>query len=78
MKIKIDERGHLHLERSPGFVKAQWCPYSAGDWKECGDWCPSFQVAEPFLEGQQDLVTIYICRGYPITGPRADFEDLRS
>lgn len=42
MKIQIDEKGRLQIERA-GAMKAQWCPYSEGVSQAlCGDWCPMF------------------------------------
>ncbi len=40
MKGKIDNEGHLYIERGRRLTE-QGCPYSSGE-AFCGDWCPLF------------------------------------
>jgi len=55
MKIKIDERGHLWIERA-GKFKLQGCPHD-NDGAKCGDWCPKF------MEPGADNDHLHICGG---------------
>ena len=72
MKIKIDEKGHLWIERK-GKMKDQFCPYDS-DMSHCGDWCPLFE--EPFLDKGNKCMVLTICQNHFITPP-ADFVDER-
>ena len=77
MKIKIDEKGHLWIERK-GKMKDQFCPYDS-DMSHCGDWCPLF--VEPSFHKADDIVSfdnieVALC-GIIYNVPVADFEDER-
>ena len=48
MRMRIDERGALHIERA-GLWRRQDCPRATGN-RYCGDWCPLF--GEPEMEMQ--------------------------
>jgi hypothetical protein len=59
MKIKLDKRGWLLLERGAGVMKEVHCPWAqvpiGYELPHCGDWCALFRVdsgpkvAEVFL-----------------------------
>ena len=60
MKIKINKKGYLFIERA-GVMKGQWCPYDTEP-RGCGDWCPLF--GEPISEKQDSIFpySIYLCK----------------
>jgi len=60
MKIKIDNRGNLHIFRGNEF-KRQYCPFdTSGNFCSCGDWCALF--GEPYQDDITDFYKMDICK----------------
>jgi len=67
MKIVIDKKGHLWLERG-GIIEEQYCPFH-GSGRPCGDWCPLFD--RPLTKSEIDdingdaskLAMLGLCHG---------------
>ena len=72
MKIKIDEKGCLWIERA-GKFKLQGCPRN-NEGMTCGDWCPLF--GEPDDIGLRHLGNpcekLKICCGMKLVGTIID------
>lgn len=87
MKIKIDKRGYLFLERG-GAMKEQGCPFGPiydqrGVLRKrtCGDWCPLFgepitTECVPAIE-VPPLTSIALCEKGMVTCHPSDFTDER-
>ena len=77
MRIQINSRGNLRLERAGSLLK-QYCPFvQAEDGQkddECGCWCPLFSEPE---EGVDGVVCLEICHGKKLKCVRDEFEDRR-
>ena len=58
MNGAIDMDGHLFIDRNFDIYRPQICPYSN---KQCGDWCPLFQVEE--MNDSPGHQTLTICNG---------------
>ena len=74
MKIKIDEKGHLWIERK-GKMKDQFCPYDS-DMSHCGDWCPLFVEPSFHKADYKANIEVALC-GIIHNVLVADFEDER-
>jgi len=57
MKVKIERRGYLSIERMGVFIP-QLCPYRQEDVR-CGDYCPLFHEPEPLYSAAQLAKELY-------------------
>jgi hypothetical protein len=73
MKIQIDRKGRLHIERG-GTMKPQGCPFCHND-SSCGDWCPQFHTYALSIEHN---MCIKLCGGSKLYCPIPDFLDERT
>ena len=73
MKIQINSRGNLRLERAGSLLK-QYCPFVQQEAVGCGCWCPLFSEPEESVDG---IVCLEICHGKKLQCMREDFKDRR-
>lgn len=69
MRIVINKKGELFVERSNKFAK-QFCPFVTTGYEPCGDWCPHF--SEPNTEVGTGVQDIDLCHGTRLVGQIED------